>query len=137
VKAAELALGGIGHHGEHDDDPVTSCLDALADDMRILEVALQAEPSERGDVDAESAIGRFIERVKAIRALHVERSDKGQTPARTRLADILEEIDERTNAAHDLCTESWQTKLCAGISEAVVEARTVVRKREAGKEASS
>ena len=79
MKAAELALGGIGHHGAHDDDPVLSCLDALADDMRILEVALQAEPCEHGvHEQVEDAIGRFIERVKAIRALHVERSQEAR-----------------------------------------------------------
>jgi hypothetical protein len=65
----DAAFHAIGSYGDDDEDQVLSCLDALADDLRVLEAALAGDVMV---IDVENSIGRFVGRAKAIRQLHVE-----------------------------------------------------------------
>jgi hypothetical protein len=43
------------------------------------------------------------------------------------LRDVLEQLYQLTERAIELCSEDWQEELCIDISEAVVEARGLIK----------
>ena len=81
-------LESVGYYGAEDDEnPALTLLDALRDDMRVVQLALGAEALmnvSREAVDqlverthiAEDAVERFMLRLTAIRALIIECSEK-------------------------------------------------------------
>jgi hypothetical protein len=71
----DVAFYAIGSFGDDDEDQVLSCLDALSVDMRVLEAAISGGTHE---IDVEDAVCRFVGRIEAIRALHVELSKKAK-----------------------------------------------------------
>jgi hypothetical protein len=78
---AAHAEEALGYFAEGlDDNPVLSCLDALAVDLRVLELAVEADTSthEENTYLVYSALGRLVARVKAIRALHAKLSEKAR-----------------------------------------------------------